>query len=137
MTADELKEMVVGRGKEIWSKIEESSSYNQLKDRYDSLPPTQQKVVFWGSIATLVLIVLYIPFTFLQSSWAFEEEFVIKRDLIREMYRVQREVGEAPQVPIPSSPEAIRQTVDGYIKSSGFLPEQIKSLFLQFFLSIV
>ena len=128
MTADELKEMVVGRGKEIWSKIEESSSYNQLKDRYDSLPPTQQKVVFWGSIATLVLIVLYIPFTFLQSSWAFEEEFVIKRDLIREMYRVQREVGEAPQVPIPSSPEAIRQTVDGYIKSSGFLPEQIKSL---------
>ncbi len=128
MTSDELKEALLNRGKELWARIEESSSYNQIKDRYDSLAPTQQRLAFWGGVALIVFVVLYIPFTFLETSWEYEDEFVTKRDLIREMYRVQREVGEAPQIPVPLSPEMIRQAIDSYIKQSGFLPEQVKSL---------
>ncbi len=128
MTGEELKEQLVNQLTEFWSKIEETSAYNQLRDRYETLSAPQQRLAIAGTALLLAGILIYIPFTMLETSWSYEEDFVSQRDLIREMYKVQREIGETPQIPIPNSPEMIRQSIDSYIKSSGFLPEQIRGL---------
>ncbi len=122
---DDIKEQFRERFSVIWDRVQESSIYNNLLERYQSLPPSAQR----GMIATvaigLVLFLLSIPYSFLDSAGQHMTEFEERRSLIRELLRTSR-VGQG-QHPLRSGPaiSALKNQLDGIFKAALLVPDQI------------
>ncbi len=128
MNFDDIKEKLVAEFANLQEKIKESSIYNQLSDKYDNLTPNLQKTVFYGSIAFVVLILLYIPFSYYSQSSTYESEFKERRQLIRDLLKVSKDVQEAPDLPMPPSAEALKTQIDSQLQIARLIPEQISSI---------
>lgn len=126
MNLDDIKERLLSEFKQISERIQDSSAFNQAKDRYENLNPTQQKLAAVAGIALVTVAVLWVPFSGLTSSWDHTNEFTERRDLIRDLLKVSKEASEAPSLPVAPSESMIRQAVDREITSARILPEQNK-----------
>ncbi len=126
MNLNQLKERILDQFKSIWVRIEESSTYEKLVERYHELTPTGQKAVLFGGSIFGVLFILMIPFMSFQTSQEnvsqFEENVLAVRDLLR----VQREVASQPQVEDPPQPAQLQSMVQEVLSQSGLSNEQIK-----------
>jgi hypothetical protein len=126
MNLDDLKERFTSEAKMLWERVEESSAYNQLRDRYENMTPSMQKLSVVGASALVALIVLSIPYSYFSQSTAYEQEFESRRSTIRELLKVSRESSEVPALQQAPSTEALRSLIDSQIQNAHFLPEQIK-----------
>lgn len=115
MGLEDIKDRLYDESKALWARIQDSSSFVQLKERYDSLPPKGQKTVVAGSVVMvfLILFVLF-PYSYYSSGDESISQFVINRDLTRELFRVEREVA---QIQVPNS-----------LLDAGSLESQLNSL---------
>jgi hypothetical protein len=126
MKLTQLKERVIEQFKAIWVRIQESSTFEKLQERYYELSPSGQKAVIYLSTVTILLFILLIPFLGFQSSQdnvsIFEENVQTLRDLLR----VQRELAGAPQVDDPPPPSQLKSMVQDVLNQAGLSQEQIK-----------
>lgn len=125
MNFDDIKEKLITEFANLQEKIKESSIYNQLKDKYDNLTPNVQKSVFYGSIAFLTLIFLYIPYSYYSQSTSYEADFKARRQLIRDLLKVSKDVQEAPDLPMPPTADALKTQIDSQLEIARLIPEQI------------
>ena len=123
---DDLKERFVTEGKATWERIQESSTFNQLKDRYDNMTPSMQKLSIVGASAVVALIILSIPYGYYSASQTNVEDFEGKRMTIRELLKVTRESSDVPQIPQAPPMGSLQGIIDSQIQSVRLLPEQIK-----------
>ncbi len=128
MNFDELKERISSEIKQAWGQFQESSFYNQMRDRYDNMTPAMQKLSIAGTSFVISLIILSIPYTSYNQSQENVNEFEDKRSLIRELLKVSREASEVPNIPQPPPIESLKTTADSQLKNANLLPEQIKSV---------
>lgn len=126
MNLDDLKDRISTEARATWDRIQESAAYNQMRDRYENMTPSMQKLTFYGGIAVATLIVLSIPYGYFSGSTDAVGEFEGKRMTIRELLKVSREASEVPAIPPAPSIDSLRSTVDSMIHSANLLPEQIK-----------
>ena len=65
---DQLKDTIAAR----WEQFQETELYIQLKDKYDNLSPEVQKIVLFGSIGLVFLIIFMtrIFFSMSASAWS-------------------------------------------------------------------
>lgn len=89
MFAD-LKEKLMESLQQIWSRIQESSIYIQLMERYSNFNPTVQKLILAGLVFFAVFFVYMIPDSFVTSSKTYEDNFHVNRRLIRDLFRTAR-----------------------------------------------
>jgi hypothetical protein len=123
---DDLKERFVTEGKAAWERIQESSTFNQLKDRYDNMTPSMQKLSIVGASTAVALIILSIPYGYYSASQTNVEDFEGKRMTIRELLKVTRESSDVPQIPQAPPMGSLQGIIDSQIQSMHLLPEQIK-----------
>ncbi|MFN7262271.1 MAG: hypothetical protein ACK5RO_05555 [Pseudobdellovibrionaceae bacterium] len=128
MNFQELKERLSTELTQTWEKVQESSLYLKAKDSYENLTPPMQKVVATTSLLLLIYLVFSIPLDAYLRSTDFENEFVTKRTMIRDMLKVSRETAQTPNLPVPPGVEELRNRVQQDLQSSRILPEQIKSV---------
>ena len=126
MNLDDLKERVTSEAKMLWERVEESSAYNQMRDRYENMTPSMQKLSVVGASALVGLVILSIPYSYYSASTAYEHEFESKRSTIRELLKVSREASEAPALQQAPTMDALKSMIDNQIQNAHFLPEQIK-----------
>ncbi|MFZ4402978.1 MAG: hypothetical protein ACOYOK_02650 [Pseudobdellovibrionaceae bacterium] len=124
---DDLKEQVQNESRQLWEKIEESSIYNQLKDRYENLTPQKQKIVVILAATAAVVTVLSFPYSYYSTSSDTISEFKDRRDLLREMQKVARESAEVPDLPVPPTVEIVKSMISSQLMAAQLLPEQIRS----------
>ena len=62
MNLDDLKEQFLEQLNAYKERIQDTPVYNQIKERYDDLPPRNQKLVLISGILLVSYIVLSIPF---------------------------------------------------------------------------
>ncbi len=124
MNLDDLKDRFKSEGKALADRVQESSAYNNLKDRFDSASPGGQKAILIAASCLLVLAILYIPWGYYSSSALSVEEFEDRRQLIHDMMHVTRETSDTPELPVPPSLDAIRSSVEQFIKSAGLIDKQ-------------
>ena len=55
---EDIKEKMKGEAQQLWGKIQESSAYNQLKDRFQNLSPAAQKVILALTALVLFLVLM-------------------------------------------------------------------------------
>lgn len=128
MNLDDIKDNLKSRFSETWARVEDSSAYNQLRDRFDNLTPTRQKLVMLASGIMIALFVISIPYSYYATSNDYVIEFEDKRNLIRELLKVTRESSEVPDIPAAPSGDVLRGTIENQIRGANLLPEQMKGI---------
>lgn len=128
MNLDDIKDNLKSQLSQTWSRIEESSAYNQLKDRFENLTPTQQKLVAAGSGVFLALMLISVPYSYFSASNENVAVFEEKRALIRELLKVTRESSEVPDIQTPPPADMLRNSIDSQLRSASLLPEQVKGI---------
>lgn len=124
MNFDDLKERLRDSFNTTWSRIQESSTYNNLREKYEALPLNQQKALSIGALVLGILILLWFPYSYISTSSDYMSDFQEKRTVLRELLRVSRQ--SQTQAPIPQAPslEAIQQSADNIFTSANLMAEQ-------------
>ncbi len=128
MTLDDIKEKLASDAKATWERLQENSTFNQARDRYENMSPSMQKLTLLGGATLGALLILSIPYRKLSDSSLHVEEFESKRATIRELLKVTREAQDVPQIPQAPSIANVRTNIEGQLKMANLLPEQIKGI---------
>lgn len=125
MNLDDIKDQLRERATTVWVQIQETSLYNNLKEKYETLPTTAQKAIAYAAGVLTALIVLSIPYSYISSSGAAIEEFDENRSLLRELLRVGRAAKEPPPLPPGMTVPDLQSRVQGLLQEFTLLPEQL------------
>ncbi len=125
MAFEELREQLVSKFKDLGSQIQETSVYQNLKEKYDDLPASQQKATL---IVAGVLVAFFI-FSYPYTNWSASRESVVsfetKRNLIRDLLKVTKETSELPMLPPATTMGQIQTDIQMRIQSYQLLEEQV------------
>lgn len=128
MNLDELKDKLVSQGRASWEKIQDSSAFGQIRDHYENLTPSMQKLAVLGSITLIALLILSVPLSNFNQSSNSVDEFEGKRETIRELLKVSHESSEIPNIQQAPPAAALRSRIDEEIKMAQLMPEQNKGI---------
>ena len=126
MNLDDLKDRFSSEARVTWERIQESAAYNQMRDRYENMTPTMQKLTLVGGVTLVAFLILSIPYSYYQTSQDYVGEFEGKRMTIRELLKVSRESADVPQIPQAPSMDMVRSSIENQITAAHLLPEQVK-----------
>lgn len=125
---DDIKDQVVTQLTQTWDRFQESSMYSNIKDRYDNLSPTGQKLALYGSVFFVLLILIMPPLSHYRAASENVYTYEEKQQTLRDLLRVSRETSEGPDLFPPPPIESLRSQVEGYFKTIGLIPVQIRSV---------
>lgn len=125
MNLDDIKDQLRDQFNALWSRIQESTTYNSVKEKYDSLPTVAQKGLAFGSGFVAVLIILSIPFSYINSANTSIEEFNEYRTLLRDLLRVGGAAKDAPPLPPGISAAELQGQVQALTTELGLLADQM------------
>lgn len=128
MTYEDLKELAISSAKNAWEQTQESSLYQQARDRFENLSPVLQKLSVFFAALLLILIFLSFPWGSFSNSASSVTQFEEKRSLIRDLLKVSRDANETPDIPAPPDMESLKMRAQNYLQTAQLLPEQIKSV---------
>jgi hypothetical protein len=125
MALDDVKDNLKEQAKAIWSRVRESDAYLQLSEKYQSLSPDGQKAALALSLVVGFLIVMAVPWSFYSSSQTSVEDYEVKRDLVRELFKVNRETAGLPPAPAPIGASELEGLARQNLSNARLVPEQI------------
>ena len=128
MNLDDIKDQLRDQFNALWGRVQESTTYNSLKEKYDALPAMAQKGIAFGSGFVAVLLVLSIPFSYISAANTSIEEFNEYRVLLRDLLRIGRSAKEAPPLPPGLSPADLQSQAQTLTSELGLLPDQVSGM---------
>ncbi len=128
MAFEELQERIKSELGPLADKISEQPTVQSLRDRYDTLSPSMQKVVVGAGIAIITLMLASIPYSYYVSSEDTLITFQEKRDLIRDLLRTHKESQEIQGSVTPPQVSEVQSRIDSILTNSQILPEQKKGV---------
>lgn len=124
MAFEDLREQLKDRASEALAKIQESSAFNTLRERYESQTPTGQKLIAATGLVFAFLFVLMFPYSYISSGSDSLALFEENRELIQGLLRASRSASEPPPLPPPMSSDTLRTTIERMVREQGLIPEQ-------------
>lgn len=128
MNLDELKERFKSEFDQFYIRISETPWFLNLKDQYENLSPTVQKIV----LSALAFLVLFFIFSTPLSSWNQASEnisqFEEKRALIRQVLSATREAQSLPSLPRPPAFTDLKERISSQILDAQVGEDQITSI---------
>lgn len=124
MNLEDIKDKLKNDLTATWERLQESSIFNQLKDRYENLSPNAQRITVVATSLILSLLIISIPYGKFSLSSESVSEFESKRNLIRELHRVSREISEAPALNPPPGESEIKTSIEDLFKKAQLVSEQ-------------
>lgn len=128
MNFDDIKDRIKTEFQNLWTRIQESSTFIQLQDRFENLSPSGQKIALLTSAIAVVLILLSIPWSSFNSSQDKLADFDSKRNLIHDLFKVAKESSGSAQIPSPLNESSIRSRVQSELSAARLLPEQVTGI---------
>lgn len=130
MILDDVRDKALETLQVVKSKLDESETFNRLKERYDSLSPIMQKTI--QSIAALVvaLILFQFPKSFYDTGTENLALFEENRDLTLNLYRIKRLSITTPQTVPPLQASELEGRARTAVTAARVQPEQIKGISL-------
>jgi hypothetical protein len=125
---DDLKEQFKNQFSLIWDKVKESSVYNQLKDRFENLSSSSQKIVTLGFGFLFLIIIISFPLQFLTSSFDQMSSYETQRDLIHDLFKIQQDSQSSTGLNPGPAQDALQSQVDNELHNSMLAPEQIRGV---------
>ena len=111
---EELKKNILKALISAQERLEENSSYNFLKEKYQTLSLFKQRLVKYGVFVALAGIILFLPISYFTSSLFYEKEFKEKKSLALKLLRIR--TNPVPPFPQISQDEMKKRISDVIIK---------------------
>jgi hypothetical protein len=92
---ERLKELLSA----FWARVEENSTYNTLREKYETLSSSQQQLISIGAISASLLFLISIPVGTLLSSSTYTAEFEEKKTLIEGLLAADQNMKQRPPIP--------------------------------------
>lgn len=128
MIIDDIKESIAEKSSQLWGKIQENSTYTNIKEKYESLSPLGQKLSLFGSAAVLLLVILSFPAAYYSDASNNVEQFEAKKNLIRELFHLQHATSELPPLPYAVSSSELVAQAKAKLDGAHLQADQIKSV---------
>lgn len=125
MDLSSLKDQIKDEAKALLEKIQDSSLYIELKEKFDLLPSRIQKLVIVGASLLAGLFLFSFPYGNLSGSWDYETYFEENRELIRDLLRASTTLKETSPLPVNASAAAVESRVRQVLDELRLTPEQI------------
>jgi hypothetical protein len=123
---ENLQEQLKEQWADLSSKIQESQTFNNLREQFESQTPAVQKAISIGSLVFVTFMLFYmLPFAYISQSSTNMEAFEENRELIKGLLNVSRSVKAPSPLPPPMNTGEIRGRVDGILRANRLLPDQI------------
>ncbi len=126
MAFEDFKENLSNRLEQIGERITNSSLFIMLNERYENFNSFQQRLIKIGGFLLVLGTGLYFPQDYFFTSFESEHQFEVKRKLIKNIIKSEREVTSLPDIPRPLPAESVKSNIESQLKEMNFLPEQIK-----------
>ncbi len=121
---ENLVESLKSAGQRIGQQIQESSTYVQLQERYQSLEPRSQKITWVAGLVIVLFIIFFYPLSLLFTSQETMRVYEEKRALMRDLFRTYRDSSGSPQVAQPPPYETLKASIQSILTTASLLPEQ-------------
>lgn len=128
MAFEDLRDNVREQVRQISGTLQESSVFINLKEKYQGLTPTGQKLSLIGAGVASFLIVMAVPYMFYSGSQTAMEEFEEKRTVVRDLFRVTREASSIPAPPPPIAAMDLQNSARNTLNGARLQAEQIVSV---------
>ncbi len=126
MAFEDLKDRLSEQAQGYWSRIQESSIFIQLHEKYADLNPTSQKIVIVISSVLLAFFTLMIPWSYISSSQQSVLDFETNKIILRDLYRVSRASAELEGAPPQVDPSALAARAQAQLQTMSLQTEQIE-----------
>ncbi len=125
MALDDLKDRLKEQSAEVWSRIEGSPLYSNLKEKFETQTPTTQKSIIAGGILLLSLLFLSYPLSDFGVSSTNVEDYEKNRSQLRSLLRASRLASEAASAPAAYTANDLKNQVQAQLGSFALKPEQM------------
>lgn len=125
MAFESLREQLRDQWSDLSSKIQETSAYNTLQEKFESQTPGVQRAIIGGGIAVVALMILAFPMSYISSSNQSLEFFEENRSLIQGLLKAASSAKEAPPLPPPAPHDVLRSRIEQMLRSNQLLADQI------------
>ncbi len=128
MAFDDLKDKLVDSFTQTKEKFAENPHVQTIKEKFETLPAQTQKIILTALGVLGVLILLYLPYSFLSSSADNVADFNKHRNLIRSLFKYsQLPKGKTP-LPATSNANNVTSQIRSSLGRFDLLPNQIISI---------
>ncbi len=128
MNFEDLKDQLIEKFLLIRERVEESSFYIMLKERYENLNKRTQKILQISIIAFVLVIIIQMPFSSFLSSSNHIDDFLHNRELIQDLLLASKISSTNTSVPTPPHSQALKSQIEDLLKRARLIPEQIESI---------
>lgn len=128
MGLEEVKERFKSEWQQTKERLEDNSTFVSLRDRFQSYSPLVQKLILFGALGLVVLGILSLPMGHYETSSEHLAEFDSSRSLIKDLFRVQKDISETPQIPTPPPIDSVKSRIEFDLQGAQLLPEQIRGV---------
>lgn len=125
MNFDDLKERLRESFQTLAGRMAESPAWNQLVEKYADLPPQGQKAALAGGAFAMTLLLLLVPSCVFMTSSTNLQDFEDKKQSMRELFRVNREVSAMPPAPQPLTIGELENRARGELNVAGLQQDQM------------
>ena len=124
----DLFDKIKGPLLQLVDRIQETSFYQKLKERYDGLPQSGQKAVLVLAALVILTVLFMIP---LSTYWAgddFISSFETKRGLIQDLFRVRTEAQVSLPIDPPPPIDSLKMQIESRLQQAQLTPEQMRGV---------
>lgn len=121
---DQIKDTFLAR----WEQFQETEAYASIKERYDNLSPTGQKLSIAVTISIIALILVMIPLGWYRTSSENITMFEDTKQTINELLEVSQESKTIPAQAQNVTGMEVRSRIDRVLAEKGLTKEQIASI---------
>jgi hypothetical protein len=125
MAFESQKEQLKEQWAELSAKIQESSAFNNLREKFESQTPSVQKGIVIGASVVLVLILLSFPYGYYSASQDYMAQFEENRGLIKGLLKASRSAKTPSPLPAPLDEGNLRGRVEAITRSNRLMPDQM------------
>lgn len=128
MAFEDLKDRLSEQAQGYWSRIQESSIFIQLHEKYADLNPTSQKLVIVIGSLLIALFTLMLPWSYITSSQQSIADYEMNKLILRDLHRVSRASASLEGAPPQIDPNALASRAQTQLQGMALQQEQIEKV---------
>ncbi len=128
MGLEDIKEQALEKWAQVKEQLDENPTINTIKEKYQTLPSSTQKVLQMALGFCFLLILIYIPYSYISSSSENVTKYNNNRTLIRELFKYGRIPPGDNALPTSANGAAMTSDIRSSLGAFNLLPEQILSI---------
>lgn len=120
-----LLEKLRDQARDLWTRIQETSIYMSLREKYESLSIRVQKAIILTGSLLAVLFLLSFPYAYISSSQSSLSSFEENRELIRGLLKASSSLKEPSPLPPEMSSDDLSSMINRSLEEFHLVPEQM------------